>query len=169
VEWETNTEVLRLQSFSPELSIRTFTLEKDDYKIQFRLPDSHDITKALSEKTHHSDSSKILSNCILEVSHSGKEYNTNDIPEMVLDTLAQQMAVEDPQADIRVDINCPVCSHGWEAIFDIVSYLWAEINSWAQRIIGEVYLLARSFGWSEKDILNMSAYRRQLYLEMLRT
>ena len=77
------------------------------------------------------------------------------------------MSEEDPQADIRMNLICPACTNKWETRFDIVGYLWAEIDNWAYRLMGEVVVLARAFGWQEKDIVNMSARRRHLYIQML--
>jgi hypothetical protein len=48
-----------------------------------------------------------------------------------------------------------------------VSFFWREIQSAARRIVLEVDALARSYGWSEAEILNMTPARRQLYLEMV--
>ena len=78
-----------------------------------------------------------------------------------------RIAEADPQADVEVALNCPCCQHTWQTDFDIVSYLWAELHAWATRLFREVHLLASAYGWSESDILNMSARRRRHYLEML--
>jgi len=51
--------------------------------------------------------------------------------------------------------------------FDILTYLWSEIEDWAQRLLLEVHTLALAYGWSERDILAMSPRRRRLYLEMV--
>jgi len=65
-------------------------------------------------------------------------------------------------------------SHRWcpgadrfDAGFDIGSFLWAELDAWAARILGEVHELASVYGWSEHDILEMSAVRRQAYLHLI--
>lgn len=167
VEWETNTENLYLQQLPAELAVRSFVFEKDDYTINFRLPNTHDVSNAMSDTAYQADQKKLLSDCIVGVSKKGKNYKEGKLPDAVFDALSARMGEEDPQADIRMNIQCPACSHQWQARFDIVSFLWAEIHNWAQRMLQEVYLLARSFGWSEKDILNMSSRRRQLYLQML--
>jgi len=52
-------------------------------------------------------------------------------------------------------------------MFDIVSFFWSEICVQAKRLLREVHILARAYGWREADILSMSAARRQLYLEMV--
>ena len=77
------------------------------------------------------------------------------------------MAEADPQADIQLALSCPACGHQWLSTFDIVSFFWSEINAWAYRILREVHILASAYGWREADILAMSPYRRQLYLEMV--
>jgi len=110
----------------------------------------------------------LLANCILEIQSGEVQSLAKDLPESVWDELDHQMEQKDPQADIRMKIKCPACLTDFEAGFDIMNFLWAEINDWAHRILQEVYLLARSYGWSEKDILSMSSRRRHAYREMLR-
>jgi hypothetical protein len=51
----------------------------------------------------------------------------------------------------------------------VVSFFWMEVESWAYRILRQVHALASAYGWSEGDILAMSPWRRQFYLEMVST
>ena len=168
-EWEINSQSLHLQQLPAQLAVRSFVFEKDGYSINFRLPNTHDIAHAISNPAYQTDTGKMLSDCIVSVDFKGEKYEGSNLPEELLDALSSRMEAEDPQADIRMNIVCPACKHTWEGRFDIVGFLWSEINNWAQKIMQEVYLLARSFGWSEKDILSMSARRRQLYLQMIVT
>jgi len=41
-----------------------------------------------------------------------------------------------------------------------------EIRAEAARLMHEVDLLARTYGWRESDILDLSAARRRAYVEM---
>ena len=75
------------------------------------------------------------------------------------------MGEADPQADIRLALTCSECSLEWEATFDIVTFLWTEVDGWARRTLFEVHLLASAYGWRESDILALSAPRRRFYLE----
>ena len=77
------------------------------------------------------------------------------------------MAEADPQAEVELALNCPACGEGWQAPFDIESFFWDEIGAWARRVLGEVHVLASSYGWRESDILNMSAWRRQFYIDLI--
>ena len=77
------------------------------------------------------------------------------------------MRQQDPGADVRIELNCPVCHHNWTACFDVTTYLWGEIEDWAGRLLADVNALAQAYGWSERDILALSPVRRQLYVEMV--
>jgi hypothetical protein len=82
--------------------------------------------------------------------------------------IADLLAGIDPQADIRISLDCSRCNHVWSSRFDINSHLWSEIDVWAQRLLAEVHALAFAYGWAERDILAMTPWRRQLYMGMLR-
>jgi len=75
------------------------------------------------------------------------------------------MVESDPQSHIELALTCPACEQDWQVVFDIASYLWSEIQTWALRILHEVHILASAYGWREADILALSPLRRQLYLE----
>jgi hypothetical protein len=77
------------------------------------------------------------------------------------------MGQAEPLADLSLAATCPACGHNWQILFDIVSYFWSEINAWSLRLMREVHSLASAYGWREADILAMSAWRRQRYLELI--
>jgi len=76
------------------------------------------------------------------------------------------MSEADPQAEILLEVSCPACSYVSPAPFDIVPHLWAELDAWAKRMLREVHSLAVVYGWSEAEILRMSAARRRIYLDL---
>ena len=92
---------------------------------------------------------------------------TDDLQADFLDECSRLLADCDPQADIQLALTCPECAGNWDAPLDIVSFLWNEIDAWARRTLREVHLLASKYGWSESEILNLSARRRQFYLQMV--
>lgn len=167
LEWETNIRDIRLQSLQLHHSSREFNLELDDYFVRFRLPNSLDIAAVIANGAEQPDPTKILVDCILDTRCNGEACDIDDLPDKVIQALSQRMEEEDPQADISMALKCPNCSHKWAAQFDIASYLWTEINQWAVRVLQDVHKLARTYHWSERDILAMSPVRRQLYLGMV--
>jgi hypothetical protein len=84
-----------------------------------------------------------------------------------MSAVAQKMSDADPQADVHTGLTCPECGHHWEAVFDIVSFFWEEIENWIRRTLREVHLLASAYNWRESDILALSPWRRQYYLQMV--
>ncbi|MDQ7775037.1 MAG: hypothetical protein Q4615_03560 [Paracoccus aminovorans] len=70
----------------------------------------------------------------------------------------------DPALGLAFAMTCPDCGAALEQVFDPAGYFWAEIEALARRLLHEVALLARAFGWSEAEILALSPGRRALYL-----
>jgi hypothetical protein len=151
-----------VEDFSPQ----RFSIDVTDYQVQFRLPNSFDLASIITAS--FSDPQRyLLDRCLLVVQHRGESISPEQLPSTVREVIMQRMAEVDPQADIQIAMTCPVCQHRWQATFDILSFFWSEINVWATRILAEVHMLATAYGWREADILRLSPYRRQIYLELL--
>lgn len=106
----------------------------------------------------------LLERCVLGI--DGKPgMDALALPMDVQAELATAMAAADPQADLQLDCACPECAHRWQPLFDIATFLWQELHAWALRLLRDVDTLARTYHWSEFDILAMSPRRRQAYLE----
>jgi len=80
--------------------------------------------------------------------------------------IIDSMLHADPQAEVHLALSCPACAHQWQSLFDIVSFFWGELEAWARRLLYDVHTLASAYGWCEADILAMSAWRREQYLNM---
>jgi hypothetical protein len=71
-------------------------------------------------------------------------------------------------AEILCALRCPGCEQRPVLDLDIARFFWREIAVAARRLLAEVHCLARAYGWSEQQIVSMSAARRASYLEMLK-
>ena len=71
----------------------------------------------------------------------------------------------DPQADVLLVVDCPACGVSWTEAFDPALVLAADIRLAGRRLMSDVAALARSYHWSERDILALSPARRAFYLE----
>ena len=165
VEWESPISDLRRSADEAPLST-TFELSTGGYELRFRLPNSQDVA-AVIQQPGEAALQGLLSRCVLLVRHGDRTCEIPGLPPAVLAELAQRMETLDPRADIRIFLTCPQCGHAWSAQFDIGSYLWAEIEQWAQETLNAVHRLATAYGWSERDILELSPVRRQLYLGLI--
>jgi hypothetical protein len=85
----------------------------------------------------------------------------------LVDSLDAEMARQDPGAAIELQLCCPHCGREQAVLFDIVAYLCDEIADWAQQTLADVHLLARAYGWSERDILALTPARRRSYVQMV--
>lgn len=139
----------------------------DGYRVCFRLPNSLDLLTLADEAAQENPRQGLLHRCIVSATRRGKACELADVPQTVLDAVVHQMAELDAQADVQLDLTCPACAHKWLAAFDILSYLWSEIDAWAHRTLQEVHILASSYGWAEADILALGPWRRQYYLSMI--
>lgn len=72
----------------------------------------------------------------------------------------------DPAATISFALTCPACDHKWPAPFDVAEGLWMELQRAAERSLTEVDALARSYGWTEEQVMELSPVRRAAYLQL---
>jgi hypothetical protein len=140
-------------------------IETGGFELSFRLPNSRDLLRLPAD----SESARLtlLQTCVLDARRAGQPVDASDLSDDVVETLTRQMDDSDPLANLHLPLNCPACKHSWEVMFDILSFFWSEINAWAQRLLRELHILASAYGWREADILAMSAWRRQKYLELI--
>jgi hypothetical protein len=138
-----------------------------EYSLTFRLPTSLDVIAAAGQADPEACRTLILRRCLLSAQQGGAPVDSGQLPAEVVIGVAKCMAEADPLADIQLGVTCPSCEHRWSAVFDIVSFLWTEIEAWGWRILSDVHTLASAYGWREQDILTLSPTRRQFYLEMV--
>jgi hypothetical protein len=132
-------------------------------KKTFRLPSSRDLAQITAEPDADAASVRLLQLC--EVSAEQQKARPSDEE---LELIGDRISEADPLAEILLHFDCPACGHSFDQALDLSSFLWAEIEGRAKKLLLDVYELAASFGWSESDILALSPMRRDLYLQMVR-
>ncbi|MGI0494872.1 phage baseplate protein [Alkalinema pantanalense CENA528] len=165
---EFSLQVPDLQLAEPEaISSVTQSVTLDGFEIQFSLPTSRDLAAVVGCREVAIAAQQLTQRCLHRITQSGQTIEAQQLPPSVLMRLSQHMTTVDPQAELLLDLVCPNCGHTWQVLFDIVSFFWTELTVQAKRLLREVHLLARAYGWREGDILTMSATRRQFYLELV--
>lgn len=163
-ELELSFSVADLQVTPPMQKESQLSIEQGDYRVEFRLLNSADLDNLEGIDDLHSH---LLCRCIEGAWFRGKKRAISRLPANIVSAVVEQMSVADPQADVHTDLSCPECGHRWEAAFDIVSFFWQEIENWIKRTLREVHLLASIYNWRESDILALSPWRRNYYLQMV--
>lgn len=135
--------------------------------VRFRVPTTGDLAAAVQTADVATMRGVLLERCVLSAARDGASLAVSDLPETTVMRVVEAMAEADPQADIQLALTCPHCGVEWGETFDIVIFLWSEVNDWAERTLHEIHTLASAYGWTEAQILALSPRRRARYLEMI--
>ncbi len=175
LEFELDTSEQRHLEDDGELE-STFPLEVGEFALELRLPNTADILALERADGLEDPRRELFSRCLLEAHLVGEsavesagadKLDAQSLPDEVVERAAQVMAERDPQAESLHTLDCPMCGHRWGAAFEIADYLWREIEVDARRLLREVDLIAKSYGWSEDQILALSPFRRRCYMELI--
>ena len=104
--------------------------------------------------------------CVVQATQGDREIPAHSIPDAAVAAISLHLAQADPLAEVLVGLKCLECQHAAQIVLAIEQFLWTKIVWLAKRLLREVDVLARVYGWSEREILSLSAVRRDRYLEM---
>lgn len=173
--WEISFDVadMRLGPSKPLISgdsdndlLGPHTTSVNGHEVIFRLPNSLDLQTAGRDGLDALWRG-LLERCVLTAYQDGEIRQIDELPAEVVQAVTARMDQLDPQANIELTLSCASCGHQWQVLFDVASFFWAEIRTWAHRILRDVHTLASAYAWSEVDILAMSPSRREVYLRMV--
>jgi hypothetical protein len=141
-------------------------LTGDGISVRFRLPATTDFAELPLSADVLTVRRLLAQRCVLEAERDGIALDFEALPEVLIEAISAEMSHRDPQAETTISLSCPTCEHRWSALFDIATFFWAEIAALAKRLLSEVDVLARHYGWREGDILALTAWRRDAYLQL---
>jgi hypothetical protein len=144
--------------------------EGGPYRVRFRIPTGADQEAALllAIEDPVAAAGLVLRRCVEEITAEGEDQKPlDDIPPAVAAALPQIMAALDPQAELVLDLRCPVCQGAFSAPFDTLDFFRRELAARSGDLFGEVHLLALHYHWSEAEIMGMTAQKRRVYLDLL--
>jgi hypothetical protein len=142
-------------------------VERDGYTVRVRPATSADLPDVPAGDDPAALARDLVARCTVEARRGAAAVTADELPGPVAEAVAEAMVAADPQAEVQVATVCPACGHRWSALFDVAAFLWREIEAWARRTLDEVHALASAYGWSEREILAMSASRRRRYVAMV--
>jgi hypothetical protein len=89
-----------------------------------------------------------------------------ELPQGVRDAISARMEALDPNALLSFAVTCPDCAHAWRAPLNVGEAFWTELQTSVERTLLEVDALARAYGWTEPQVLALTATRRAAYLQL---
>lgn len=159
--------VLALEQLQPEPIAEpspAITVSDSGYTVRCRIPLNDDL-RALARRGEHARIEDLLERCAIQARDAaGAVIATDALPPQTAHAVVDALAANDPGAHVPIAIRCP-CGAEWVDELDIRAITWADLTDWVSATLTEVHQLARAYGWSEADILAMSATRRRWYLE----
>lgn len=151
---------LDCESAGGELSMMT---DAGQWRVRWHAPTAGD----LMEVAGRTDAaSALLALCCEVIGPSGE--GATDAPVEVVERIETALAVADPLAEVTVGLECPECGAVFDADIDPIAFVWREVQARARRLLREVDVLARAYGWTEAEVLALSEQRRIAYLEIVR-
>ncbi len=139
------------------------TVELGGCSWELRRPTSRDLALAITAADPEQARQIILSRCVRGETEDNAAAMWTGADGVAL---AGRLGELDPLAEVLIDLRCELCGQQWQALFDIVTFFWNELHTRSRRLVQEVDLLARTYGWTEKEVLGLSHQRRGLYVEM---
>jgi hypothetical protein len=167
VEFDADADALAAMADRAAASVAA-ALEVDGFRVTWRLPDSDDVIAASAAGSADDAEGVLLGRCVSSASGPDGHVDAAELPRTVRDAVSRAMAEADPLAEIVISLTCPACSATFDADLDIAAFVWTELRARARRVLHEVAVLARAFGWTEAQVLAMPERRRQAYLDLVR-
>jgi hypothetical protein len=140
--------------------------------VRFRMPTTRDLAAIALEPDVALGAHKLLQLLVEPPQQAGENVDVRPAEAsepLDSDTLANHLSHALEQADaclvFTLDLSCTACAHVWTATFDIGAHLWHEIDAHSRRLLDEIHILARSYGWTEREVLDLSDARRRSYIE----
>ena len=141
-------------------------LEFAAFAIEFRLPDRSDVAVASIDADNQEFARRLVHRCIVSACRGGEAIAAADVPDTVLDAVSRRIESLDPLALVSFSLECPECATRWNAALDVDSLLWTKVQAAAERLLLDVDALARTYGWTEPEVLALNPIRRAAYLQL---
>jgi hypothetical protein len=167
LEMELSLPQLRVPAEQPAAYEHALVLDLNGacYQLGFRLPDSTDLAALAACSGMDAAQAALLGCCITQAKRDGLPVDAGALPAEAIAALAQAMADADPQAATELALDCAACGHQWNEVFDAGHFLLHALDDWAQRLLDQVHVLAKAYGWTEQTVLALPPMRRARYLE----
>jgi hypothetical protein len=133
--------------------------------VRFRLPTGADqeAIAPIARSDIAGAARALLERCVLSVAGHDPGPDLDQVGDFVV-TRWEQL---DPQAETMLRFVCPNCGSEFETSLDAGSFLFEELAARSPYLFHEVDALAKTYHWTEAEILSLSPQQRRRYVELL--
>jgi len=142
-------------------------LEEGAVVVEARMPDGAVLARAAACPDAASARRALIAGCVVSATDDGQPVDPLALGAGLLERLGEALVAADPQAEVRVPVQCAGCAAEWSPVFDVTHFLWNELTATSVQLLDEVHQLAVAYGWSEEQILRLPSRRRRRYVERL--
>ena len=153
MEFDLDTDDFRYQAQTEPVFV-----EHDGYELQFRLPTLSDVEAAARAPA---PARVLMEACLM--SPGPVDLDDPDLQ----DAVSRGFDRADPLGCITIETACPACTARAMPVLDPAGLLWEEYAASARQIEEDVHILARAYGWAERDIMALPNARRRRYVERI--
>jgi hypothetical protein len=157
---ELNFAVADLLQALGEPASEELSLTAGGYELELRLPTVADLAAAQRARERDRAAATIAAACVASCRRDGATISADSIPGAVLDEAERRLERFDLGGE-PLDLLCPDCATEWQATVDVPTLVLAELDAEGRRLLADVHVLARAYGWSEREIVALPAWRRR--------
>jgi hypothetical protein len=136
-----------------------FTVRLQQKTVKFRVPNNADLVAIGSLEDEHEAVITLVESCCVSRDKSVLKF----LDENALKKIEQKLEAVIPELSEQIQVECPDCQHN--QLIHIDPYL--SLDQIDDSILADVHTLAKTYHWSERDILNLPRERRKWYLEKI--
>jgi len=147
----------------------TVQIRHDGIAVVGRAPTASDLAVAASQGSFGAARQSLIESCIVAAAKlDGTPIPIADLAAAAIDAIGRAIDEADPLVDPSFALTCPECNDAFSASLDAASLVYGELAARGAELLYQVDALALRYGWSESEILSLSASRRDRYLELAR-
>jgi hypothetical protein len=141
-----------------------YELSVENYRLTVRPIKGADLESIATNVDEGTDKmEKLVRACVI----SSDPCLPSNLDNNFISVLSSKLEKLDPQADLLLDMSCPVCKDSFQTSFNAEDFVYRELSALGKELEYEIHWLAFYYHWSEDAILSMTTKKRKRYVDLI--